>query len=340
MKIDIFSHIFPRSYFERMVDVIPDRDSVKRWMTIPVLYDLDARLRVMEQFPGYSQVLTLSMPPIEFVAKPDTSPELARLANDGMAAICKQHPEQFPGFVASLPMNNVPAALEEMKRAIEGLGARGVQVFTNVNGRALDDPEFFPIFERMTGYDLPVWMHPARPPRFADYPGEAKSKYEIWWAFGWPYETSAAMARMVFSGMFDKLPALKIITHHMGAMIPFFEGRVGLGWDQLGTRTSDEDYESLLKSLKRRPLDYFKMFYADTSLSGSFSATRCGLDFFGADHCLFGTDCPFDPEGGPQFIRETIAVIDRLEISERDREKIYSANAIELLRLSREALKA
>jgi predicted TIM-barrel fold metal-dependent hydrolase len=226
----------------------------------------------------------------------------------------QQYPEQFPGFVASLPMNNVTAALEEMKRAIEVLGARGVQVFTNVN-------------------DLPVWMHPARPPRFADYPGETKSKYEIWWAFGWPYETSAAMARMAFSGMFDKLPNLKVITHHMGAMIPFFEGRVGLGWDQLGTRTSDENYGALLETLERRPLDYFKMFYADT-LSGSFSATRCGLDFFGADHCLFGTDCPFDPEGGPQFIRETIVVIDRLDISEHDREKIYSANAIELLRLS------
>ena len=118
-------------------------------------------------------------------------------------------------------MNNVPAALEEMDRAIAKLGAKGMQIFTNVNGRPLDEPEFFRIFERMSKtYDLPIWVHPTRTAKFADYPTEQKSKYEIWWLFGWPYETSAFMARLVFSGMFDKLPKLKIITHHLGAMAP------------------------------------------------------------------------------------------------------------------------
>lgn len=336
MKLDIFPHIFPRRFFDKMVEVAPDRGAIKRWLNIPVLYDLDARLRMMEEFGEYRQILTLSLPAIEFLAGPDASPELARIANDGMAEICSRHPDRFPGFVASLPMNNVPGALAEMRRAVEALGARGVQVFTNVNGRPLDEPDFAPIFERMNAYDLPIWMHPTRGPGFSDYATEKKSKYEIWWLFGWPYETSAAMARMVFSGFFDRWPRLKIITHHLGAMAPFFEARIGLGMDQLGSRTADEDYTVIPRQMSargRRPVDYFRMFYNDTAVNGSRSAIRCGLDFFGIDHCLFGTDCPFDPEGGPLFIRETIRAIESLGLAKEDRAKLYLGNAQRMLRL-------
>jgi predicted TIM-barrel fold metal-dependent hydrolase len=337
-KIDIFPHIFPRAYFDRMLQVAKDKEAIKRWLNIPVLYDLDARLRMMDEFGAdYQQVLTLSLPAIEYLAPPNESAQLARLANDGMAEICARYPQRFPGFVASLPMNNVQASLEEMTRTIEQMGARGIQMFTNVNGRPLDQPEFTPIFERMHGYDLPIWMHPTRGPGMTDYASETKSHFEIWWLFGWPYETSAAMARMVFSRFFDRWPNLKIITHHMGAMVPYLEARVGLGMDQLGTRTADEDYTLILKDMKakgRRPVDYFRMFYADTSVNGSSSAIRCGLDFFGTDHSMFGTDCPFDPEGGPLFIREAIRAIESLGLPEPDLVKLYNANAERLLRLS------
>jgi len=338
LKLDIFPHIFPKAFFDRMKAVAERNPSlaaqIKRWLHIPVLWDLDARLKMMERFPGYRQILTLSLPAIEFLAPPEESPELARLANDGMAEIVARHPDRFPAFVASLPMNNVPEALKEMDRAIGELGAKGVQIFTNVNGRPLDEPEFYPIFERMVEkHDLPIWVHPTRGAKFADYPGEAKSKYEIWWLFGWPYETSAFMARMVFSGMLEKLPDLKIITHHLGAMAPFFDARIGLGMDQLGARTADEDYTVILRRMGRRPVEFFKMFYADTSVNGSPSATRCGLDFFGVDHVLFGTDCPFDPEGGPLFIRGVIKAIDSLKLKEGDRRKLYFGNAIRMLRL-------
>jgi predicted TIM-barrel fold metal-dependent hydrolase len=338
-KLDIFPHIFPREYFERMKHIAESNAglaaALKRWMHIPVLWDLDRRIRMMKRWPGYQQVLTLSMPAVEFLGGPDETPELARMANDGMAAIVREHPGLFPAFVASLPMNNVAASLEEMDRAIGELGAKGIQIFTNVNGRPLDEPEFFPIFERMAKkYDLPVWVHPSRTAKFADYPTEQKSKYEIYWLFGWPYETSAFMARMVFSQMFEKLPNLKIITHHLGAMAPFFVNRLGYGMDQFGSRTTDEDYEGLLKRMKKRPLDFFKMFYGDTSVNGSASAIRCGLDFFGVDHVLFGTDCPFDPEGGPLFIRETIKALDKMSLKPGDRRKIYFGNAMNMLRLS------
>jgi hypothetical protein len=172
LKLDIFPHIFPLAYFERMKQIAGRNPALaaqlKRWMHIPVLWDLEQRIRMMKKFPGYKQVLTLSMPAVEFLGTPEETPELARLANDGMAEIVRQHPELFPAFVASLPMNNVPAALEEMDRAIAKLGAKGVQIFTNVNGRPLDDPEFFRLFERMSKtYDLPVWVHPTRTAKFA-----------------------------------------------------------------------------------------------------------------------------------------------------------------------------
>jgi predicted TIM-barrel fold metal-dependent hydrolase len=166
-----------------------------------------------------------------------------------------------------------------------------------------------------------------------DYKTEEQSQYEIWWTFGWPYETSVAMARLVFAGYFDRFPALKIITHHMGAMAPYFEGRVGPGWDQLGARTSDTDYSAVLRSLSKRPLDYFKMFYADTALFGAYEPTVCGLRFFGAGHVLFASDAPFDPEKGPMYIRETIAILDRLPVTAGEREQIYWRNAASLLKI-------
>jgi predicted TIM-barrel fold metal-dependent hydrolase len=338
LKLDIFPHIFPQPYFERMKKIADGNPALaaqlKRWLHIPVLWDLDKRIKMMKRFPDYKQILTLSLPAIEMLGSPDETPELARLANDGMAEIVQQHPDLFPAFVASLPMNNVAASLEEMDRAIGKLGAKGIQIFTNVNGRPLDEPEFFPIFERMAKkYDLPIWVHPARTAKFADYPTEQKSKYEIWWLFGWPYETSAFMARLVFSGMLDKLPKLKIITHHLGAMAPFLVNRLGYGMDQFGSRTSDEDYASLLKSMKKRPVDYFKMFYADTSVNGAPSALRCGLDFYGSKKVLFGTDCPFDPQGGPLFIRETIKALDGMKLKKDDLRRIYFGNALGMLKL-------
>jgi predicted TIM-barrel fold metal-dependent hydrolase len=334
MKLDAYAHIFPPAYFERMRAIAKDQGAIKRWLNVPVLYDLDARIRMMRGFPGYQQILTLSSPPVEFFAGPAESPALARLANEGMAEIVAKHRDLFPAFVAALPMNNVAASLEEMEYAIRGLGAKGIQVFTNVNGRPLDEPEFWPIFERATRhYDVPIWMHPARGANFADYPTEKKSKYEIWWTFGWPYETSAAMTRMVFSGFFDRLPDMRLITHHMGAMIPFFDGRVGPGLDQFGSRTSDEDYEGLLARMAKRPIDYFRMFYADTALSGSKAGLQCGLEFFGEDRVLFATDCPFDPEGGPMYVRIIPETIDALAITEKARNKIYFGNALRLLKM-------
>jgi predicted TIM-barrel fold metal-dependent hydrolase len=315
--------------------VAPDyKDIGKRMRGIPMLFDLDVRFRVMDTFDGYQQVLSLPTPPIENIARGGDAADLARAANDGMAELVARHPERFPGFVASLAYDDPDAAVREAVRAVDELGARGIQMFTNVHGTPISAPAYLPIFEALAARDLPIWLHPYRGADIPDYATEDRSQYEIWWTFGWPYETSSAMARLAFAGVFDRFPDMKIITHHMGAMAPYFAGRVGPGWDQLGARTSDVDLSAVLGTLKKRPLDYFKMFYADTALFGAYDATVCGLQFFGAGHVLFASDAPFDPEKGPMYIRETIAIIDRLPVTADDRERIYWRNAVRLLKLA------
>jgi predicted TIM-barrel fold metal-dependent hydrolase len=334
MKIDIFAHIFPKSYFDKMVQVAPGgKDMNKRVRNIPSIVNLDERFRMMDLFDDYVQIICLGSPPIEVFGPSPVSTELARLANDGMAELVQKYPTRFIGFIASLPMNDPDGLLKEAERAIKDLGAVGVQIFTNVLGRPLTKPETIPLFDLMAKLDRPIWMHPARGADFPDYKSEPKSHYEIWFIFGWPYETSVAMSHLVFSGLFDRHPGLKIITHHMGGMIPYFEGRVGPGWDQLGTRTSDEDYTLLLKKLKKRPIDYFRLFYADTALFGARDATVCGLKFFGAERVLFASDMPFDPEKGTAYIRWTIEIIDSLDITPQERKAIYEGNARRLLKL-------
>jgi predicted TIM-barrel fold metal-dependent hydrolase len=334
MKIDIFCHIVPQNYYERMLKLPESGTTIKRrTASIPAMVNLDARFRMMDRFADYVQVVSMAAPPIEAMGDAKTSPELARIANDGMAELVEKHPDRFPGFVAALPMNNPDAAVEEIDRAILRLGAAGVQIYSNVNGRPLDEPDFKPIFQKLAERNVASWLHPTRSANFPDYVTEKKSKFELWWVFGWPYETSIAMARIIFAGYFDQFPNLKIITHHLGAMIPYFSGRTGPGLDQLGARTEDEDLAVLGRSLKKRPQEYFKMFYADTATFGSRPAMQCGLEFFGADQVLFASDSPFDPEKGPGYIRETIRCVEELQLSSADRAKIYEGNARKMMRL-------
>ena len=333
-KIDIYNHVMPLAYLDLVNKHGKEPGMVRRMNSLRMLWDMEARVEMLNAWPEVQQIITCAVPSPEMLGGPDESPGFARVANEGMAEICRRWPDKFPTFVASLPMNNPAAALVEMDHAIEKLGAKGVQILTNVNGRPLDEPELFQIFERITNkHKMPVWMHPTRPASKPDYANEEKSKYEIWQVLGWPVETSVAMSRMVFSGLLERLPGLRLITHHCGGMLPYFAGRAETLWAQLGSR-GDGSEADVLKSLSKPPIEYFKMFYGDTVLGGSSSALRCGLDFFGADKVVFASDCPFDPEGGPMFIREGIRSIEDLHLDEEDARKLYFGNAFKLLGMS------
>jgi predicted TIM-barrel fold metal-dependent hydrolase len=333
MMIDIFNHFMPKPYLDRLGAVIPGHVALTAFPRLKTLWDVDARLSLLDEFDGLQQVLSLANPPLELIAPPEQTPALARLANDALAELCSRHPDRFPAFIASLPMNNIEASLAEIDRAVTGLGARGVQVFTNVAGRPLSEPEFRPIFQQMAAHDLPVWVHPMRGANFPDYAGEQASEAEIWFSFGWPYETTACMTRLIYSGLFDELPDLKVICHHMGGMIPYFAGRINLGFRQIFFGTPERNPNAEEAGLKHRPMDYFKMLYADTALNGDVAATRCGHAFFGTSSCLFATDAPFDAEQGRGLIRNTIKAIEALPITAGRREMIFAGNARALLRL-------
>ncbi|HWP16132.1 MAG TPA: amidohydrolase family protein [Xanthobacteraceae bacterium] len=330
MIIDIYTHILPDTFFREMSRVSPKLENIgARLRGVKKLFDLDLRFAEMDTLGDYRQVISLPNPPLEEIAQGETAAQLARVANDAMAELCARHPQRFPAFVAAVSLDEVDAALKETDRAITQLGARGIQIFTNIAGHPLDEERFEPVFTAMAAHDLPIWLHPARSAAVPDYASEEKSRFEMWWCFGWPYETSVAMARLVFSGVFDRHPGLKIVTHHLGGgMIPFFDGRIGAGMEVLGSRTSDEDYSQVLKSLKRPHLDYFREFYADTALFGAGNGLICGLDFFGADRLVFSTDAPLGP------IAKTIAAIDALDLDPQARKKIMSGNAAKLMRMT------
>lgn len=334
LKIDLFNHFFPKRFWEEFLTFSSGlKDMGKRVRSIPGIYDLDTRFRTMDEFGEYTQLLSLGSPPVEGLFNAGKAAEMARIGNDGLAELVQKYPQRFIGFISSLAMTSPEEAVKEVTRSVKELGAKGIQLYTNVVGKALDEPEFLPVFEEAARLDVPIWLHPARAANFPDYLTEKKSKFEIWWTLGWPYETSVAMSRMVFSGFYDKWPKLKIITHHMGGMIPYFEGRVGYGWDVLGSRTTDEGYEELLKSMKKRPIDYFRLFLADTALFGARAATVCGLEFFGIDNIVFASDTPFEPTPG-LYIRETIKVIESLDLTADQKDQIYRRNAEKLLKIA------
>lgn len=328
LKIDIYSHIIPPKYKQILSELVPDEVAYKI-DPCPALYNLEERFRIMDRYGDLMQVLTLGWPVIENIADSRKAVELAKIANDAMADLVSKYSDRFPAAIASLPMNNIDAALEELDRTIKELQFRGILIYTPINEKPMDSPEFMPLYEKMAEYNLPIFIHPMRPIDHADYRTETESKYGIMNTFGWPYETTAAMTRLVFSGVLEKHPNLKLITHHCGGMVPFFAERI----------ICSQDGNEIRRGLKykvgltRAPIEYYKMFYADTALYGNTAALMCGFDFFGVDHLVFGTDWPLGDNAQYRTYRQTINAICQMNIDDTDRKKIYEDNARKLLRL-------
>jgi predicted TIM-barrel fold metal-dependent hydrolase len=324
-KIDAFAHVLPRLYLEKVESHLESISSPQlRYYREGVFHfddaltDLDARWRKIERCGDYAQVLVLAVPPIEEVGPPAIAAEFARLANDEMAELVRTHPDRFVGFACALPLNDIEASLREVDRAVGDLGALGAQVFTNVQGVALDDPIFDPILARLEGLGRAIWLHPTRNATWRDYPTETESNFGLWWSIGWPYETAAALSRLVYSGSMERHSSLKVIAHHGAGMVPHFSARLAMG----------PGFRQVKDSLPRPPLEYFRRFYADTALFGAQHAVRCVLDFFGSDHVLFGTDMPLGP---PAVVEATIADIEGCGLSDVERAAVYSENAATLL---------
>jgi aminocarboxymuconate-semialdehyde decarboxylase len=287
MRIDAYTHFFPAKYFENLL-ASKVQDIGKRVREVPAIHDLEIRRKVIDSFPDYRQIICVALPPIGTYTAPDKAEGVARLANDGLKELCDKYPDQFAGFVAEVPLTAPDAGARESERAIKELGACGVQIVTNVGGKPLDRPEFEPFFAKMNQLKLPVWVHPTRTAATPDYADEKKSLYEIWWTFGWSYETAAFMARMVFSKIARQVsgpedPGAHFRRHRADARGPHRPGLGPARRAHLGRGLS-----ALLKSLKKRPLDYFKQnFYADSAVFGGEGATIAGKMFYPLEKIVF-----------------------------------------------------
>jgi aminocarboxymuconate-semialdehyde decarboxylase len=331
-KIDSFCHILPPKYKQALDKKASHCFYLEANRLRPALFDLDIRFRVMDKYEGLRQVLTLGVPPLEYVVSADEAVDLSKMANDEMAELVTKYPDRFVAAAACLPMNNIDAALKEAERAISELNLRGIQIYSSINGKPLDTPEFMALYEKMAEYDLPIWIHPARDQKIADYPGEEASKYNLFLVFGWPYETTLCMARLVFSGVLERYPNIKFIAHHCGAMIPFFAQRIPTG----PTGKTNPDEKDVLR-LSKSPLAYFQKFYADTVPTGGTPALMCAYEFFGPDNLVFGSDYPYP--GGAQgegfALGEAIRSVESMDVPPAVKAKIFGKNTERILRLSR-----
>ncbi len=325
-KIDMFSHILPQKYNEALLKKSRPCYYIEANRLRPALVDLDLRFKTMDKFEGLKQVLTLGAPAIEYAVSPRDAVDLARMANDGMAELVNKYPDRFVSAAASLPMSDVDASLRETDRAIKELKFKGIQISSSINGKPLDSPEFLGLYEKMVQYGLLIWIHPARDRDVPDYPGEKFSKYDLFAAFAWPFETTMAMGRLVCSGIMEKYPNIKFIAHHCGAMAPFFSARIPI---------VAAAGEGEIMKLTKPHVEYFKRFYGDTVLGGNTSALMCGYTFFGADHMFFGTDYPYPgPFPGEAGLEAVIKSVERMNITEEEKAKIFSKNVRQILNLS------
>ena len=332
MIVDVYCHILPAGYQSMLEKKITNRDmslnSARYAQTVPTLVDLETRFRVMDEADEYIQVISVASPPVYSIATPEVALELCQAANDELAELVLKYPNRFAAGIATLPMNDIDAALKEAQRAIRDLRLRGIELYTDINGQPLDAPQFMPLYEMMADLGRPIFIHPLREMTIPDYAGEKGSRYRVWTKLGWPYATALAMTRLVYGGVLEKYPELKIVTHHCGGLIPFLAGRIDWNDDFNEMCMGHRDI-----NLKEKALNYYRRFYYDTAVNGHTAALQCGREFAGIDRMVFATDMPFDNQQGRRLIRDTIASVEQMGLNDEEKAKVYRNNAINLLRL-------
>ena len=315
MIIDFSSHIITREVEKKL-------SSMEQFRRIQVNFeskssDPENRIKLMEKYGIDKQVLTQSTPVLEGL-NADEASEICQLSNDVIGKICKSYPDRFIPF-AVVSLLDVKKAVKEVDRAVNQWGCRGVTVGTNHGNRGLDHPENAPFYEKVSENDLPVFLHPMN---WHSYP-LVEEDPAFMRLFGWPFDTTQAIMRLLMSGTMERHPALKIVTHHLGGgMFPFYSNRFNI------------KFPNLRKQMKKPLSESLERIYADTAVDGTAAALPCGHAFFGTERMLFGTDFPFSPEDGEVYLRENLAIVKEMDLPEEDKAKILGGNAKKLLKLA------
>lgn len=273
-------------------------------------HDLGLRLKSMDRQRVTVHALSL-MPPMVYWGDGDLGERLARVVNDAMAEASRAHPDRFV-FLATLPMQDPNAAVNEVNRAVTELGCRGIYLGTNVRGKELTDPSFVPIFECIHALNVPVFLHPLNV-----IGSQRLTRYYLHNFLGNPFDTAVAAANLIFSGLLDRFPKLQVCLPHAGGALPYLIGRLNHGW-----KVREE-----CRSLKKPPSSYLRRFTYDT-ISHAPESLDYLIKLVGVDRVMMGSDYCFD-----MGYDRPVKVVTALKLSRGDQEKILSGNAARILRL-------
>jgi aminocarboxymuconate-semialdehyde decarboxylase len=327
MHIDVHCHIYPQEYFDLVakegprygVTVFTDENGIKRAsvkgeMQPPLepFIETGLRLKTMTEMGLDMNVLSFSSRPGMYWADPALAEEICQAANDAYAKIIRQHPSKFSAL-AAVPAQDASRAVRELERAAGKLGLKGAFMGTNVNGRYLDDEGFFPIYEAAAALKVPIIVHPANPA------GMAQMKdYHLFNLVGFTAESSNSIGRLIFSGMFDRLPDLQFIFLHGGGAVPYLIGRFDHAW-----KVRPE-----CKKIKRPPLEYLRSHFYLDALVFHPAVVRFLVGLMGSDRILLGTDLPYDMTD-----RDIVKTIRDAGLAPEDHARVTHRNAQALFRL-------
>lgn len=329
MKIDIHSHVYPKKYLD-MLDklgklgrdatgkmVILNNRSLRRTRVTAffssAVFDLEKRIESMDRFGIDKEVISLSNPWVDFL-DPERSVDLARVVNRELSKMVQKHPDRFVGL-AVLPLKNMNKALDELDIATEELELKGVIMGSNVMGKYPDAPEFQPLYERAAQLDVPIFLHPISSREI-----DALKDYDyLIPGVEFPFDTTRAVSRLIFSGVLEKNPNLKLIVAHLGGTLPYLSGRLDVVYDK---------FLDCKKYINKKPSEFLKKNYYDI-ICYSKAALTCAYELLGPEQLLFGTDYPFAI--GDR--RKIIESVQRLSIEETEKAEIFSENAIRLLNI-------
>jgi aminocarboxymuconate-semialdehyde decarboxylase len=315
MTIDIFCHHIPRSVRQliRKAGFYEAGSSDSNgWQPYPAdNADLEVRLQVMDRYGIDMQAVSQTVP-VLLGSNAEDAAQICRLSNDANYTLCKSAPNRFLN-ICILSLLDMRSALRELDRSINELDCRGITVASNQKGKGLDSPEYFPLYEKLVEHDLPLFLQPTN---WGSYPlVDLENGLEAMHVIGWPFDTTQAVWRLIGGGVIDRYPSLKIVTHHCGAMIPYFAKRIE---------------KTFSKQLPHPVSEYWDNIYGDTALSGSLAGCQCGYAFFGPSRMMFGSDYPF---GGEEDIKNNLASVKAMDIPGEDLKKILSGNAKALLKI-------
>ena len=334
MIIDAHTHGIHGGYLEGIADVGGEwtRKLIVRTKEQhkdrPQYFDVALRLEQLKKYGIDMQVVTPGIGMDIYLFPGDAKARLAyaKAINDNMAKLMEDSKGTLLGIAAVSLLHFEEGGRQEMERAIRSLGLKGIAVPSHVEGRPLDSPEFEAVWALATEMDVPVYIHPQHAVSSAGRTYEAE--YDLSHHFGWPFETALMLARLVFSGVMERHPTLKIMSHHLGGgMVPFFWGRI------LETYAPEKQQRLIGRVMPKPLFDYFSLFYYDTAVGGSAPAIRCAYDVFGADRLVFATDAPYGPKGGEGRLETYPGVVRSLGLSDADNEKIFAGNARRIFNL-------